>query len=148
MNKRQKKRNIPLSSVKVVDLGRVGAGPICTMILADMGAQVIKIEEPGTGDSTRWSFPQKDDIGGLFPYWNRNKKSITLNLNTEKGKKILLSLVRWGDVLVENFRPGFMKRIGFDYPSVHKVNPRMVMVSISGFGQTGPYKHKAGLDTV
>ena len=130
----------PLSDVKVVDLTRVLAGPVCTMILGDMGAEVVKIDQP---------LPK----GRLLPPgppnpYNRNKKSITLNLRADKAKGILERLIRWGDVLVENYRPGVMKEMGFDYDAVHKINPSMVMTSISGYGQTGPYARRPAFDSV
>lgn len=133
-----------LSGVKIVDLTRAIAGPICTMILADMGAEVIKVVEPGKEDENQEN----------PPWWNalrlfdRNKKSITLNLRSDKGKDILRRLIKWGDVLVENYRPGIMQRMGFGYPVVREINPRTVMTSISGYGQTGPYANRAGLDGV
>ncbi len=129
-----------LNGVKVVDLTRALAGPVCTMILADMGADVVKIDEPVGGG--RPAPPERPN-----PY-NRNKKSITLNLRTDKAKDILRRLIQWGDVLVENYRPGIMKQMGFDYPVVHELNPRMVMTSISGYGQTGPYAHRPAFDSV
>ena len=137
-----------LNGIKVVDLTRYAAGPTCTMILADMGAETIKVEEPGMGDAMRTNPPIVDDIGGSFPYFNRNKKSITLNLRKDKGKDMLRRLIQWGDVLVENYRPGFMQRVGFDYPAVREINPRIIMVSISAYGQTGPYARRPGFDTV
>ncbi len=138
----------PLTGIKVVDLTRYLAGPVCTRILGDMGAEIIKIEDPREGDHARTSPPAVSDIGGYFPAQNRNKKGITLNLLTDKGKDIFRRFIVWGDVLAENFRPGFMKRIGFDYPAVQKINPRMVMVSLSAFGQTGPKAQRAGFDMV
>ncbi len=138
----------PLRGIKVVDLSRYGSGPICTMILADMGAECIKVEETGIGDPARRSPPLRDDISGYFPYYNRNKKSVTLNLRAEKGKEILHRFIHWGDVLVENYPPGVMKRLGFNYETVHKINPRMIMFSASAFGQTGPYAHRAGFDHI
>ncbi|MEJ2739633.1 MAG: CaiB/BaiF CoA-transferase family protein [Dehalococcoidia bacterium] len=130
----------PLSDIKVVDLTRALAGPVCTMILGDMGAEVIKIDQPS--DSGRISPP-----GQPNPY-NRNKKSITLNMRADKARGIFNRLVQWGDVLVENYRPGVMKQIGFDYDVVHKINPGMVMTSISGYGQNGPYANRAAFDSV
>jgi CoA:oxalate CoA-transferase len=136
--------NLPLSGVKVVDLTRAIAGPICTSMLADMGAEVIRIESPDR-DKDLANQPSADLAMKLF---QRNKKSITLNFRSEKGKYILHRLIEWGDVLVENFKPGVMKEMGFDYPAVKKINPRMVMVSNSGYGQAGPYAGRAGLDGV
>jgi CoA:oxalate CoA-transferase len=125
-----------LKGVKVVDLGRPIAGAMCSMILADMGAETITVERP------------RKDIPGLVSYMSRSKKSVTLNLQTPKGKEILRRLIKWGDVLIENNRPGVMQRLGFDYPSVKAINPRIIMTSISGYGQTGPYAHRGGFDTV
>jgi formyl-CoA transferase len=133
-------RSGPLSDIKVVDLTRALAGPVCTMILGDMGAEVIKIDQPSS--SGRISPPDQPN-----PY-NRNKKSITLNMRAEKARGIFNRLVQWGDVLVENYRPGVMKQIGFDYDVVHKINPGMVMTSISGYGQNGPYANRAAFDSV
>ncbi len=138
----------PLTGVKVVDLSRYAAGPSCTRMLGDMGADVIKVEDPGRGDPGRTSPPAKDDMGGYFPVQNRNKRSVTLNLRKDKGKDVLSRFIQWADVLAENFTPGFMQRIGFDYPAVKKINPRIIMVSLSGFGQTGPYAQRAGFDRV
>lgn len=126
----------PLKGVKVVDLGRPIAGAICSMILADMGAETITVERP------------RKDIPGLISYMSRSKKSVTLNLQTNKGKEILRQLIKWGDVLIENNRPGVMDRLGFGYPSIKAINPRIIMTSISGYGQSGPYAHRGGFDTV
>ncbi len=130
----------PLSDIKVVDLTRVLAGPVCTMILGDMGAEVVKIDQPLPKDRLLPPGPPN-------PY-NRNKKSITLNLRADEAKGVLERLIRWGDVLVENYRPGVMKQMGFDYDAVHKVNPGIVMTSISGYGQTGPYASRPAFDSV
>lgn len=134
-----------LSEIKVVDLSRALAGPICTMILADMGAEIIKVEAPPMGNEGGADQPS---VSAEPQPFNRNKKSVTLNLQTGKAKEILHRLIQWGDVLVENYRPGFMKRIGFDYPAVRKINPRMIMTSISGYGQTGPYAQRAAFEPV
>ncbi|MEK7777717.1 MAG: CoA transferase [Chloroflexota bacterium] len=136
----------PLAGIKVVDLTRYQAGPTCTMILGDMGAEVIKIEEPG-GDDGR----ENSVVGGFslfFAAYNRNKKSVTLNLRTEKGKELLRRFIRWGDVLAENFRPGVMARLGFAYEDVCQINPGIIMMSNSGFGQTGPYAQRAAFNPV
>ncbi len=138
----------PLGRVKIIDLTRAIAGPSCTMLLADMGAEVIKVEEPGRGDFSRYFAPIDGDIGEGFAVINRNKKSITLNLLNDKGKEILRKLLQQADVLTENYRPGFMQDIGFDYPAVREINPRIIMVSISAFGQTGPYAQRPGDDPV
>ena len=130
----------PLSDIKIVDLTRALAGPVCTMILGDMGAEVIRIDQPSA--SGRILPPCQPN-----PY-NRNKKSVTLNMRAEKAKGIFNRLIQWGDVLVENYRPSVMKQMGFNYDAVHKINPGMVMTSISGYGQTGPYANRAAFDSV
>jgi crotonobetainyl-CoA:carnitine CoA-transferase CaiB-like acyl-CoA transferase len=146
MSESQRKDSFgPLSGVKVVDLTHALAGPTCTMILADMGAETIRVEEPPKGDGRHRDSPIVSDIPQP---WVRNKKSVTLNLRTDKAKEILRRLIQWGDVLVEDYRPGFMKGIGFDYPAVRELNPRMIMTSISGYGQTGPYAQRTAYDAV
>ncbi|MEJ2744120.1 MAG: CaiB/BaiF CoA-transferase family protein [bacterium] len=137
----------PLEGIKVLDMTRVLAGPYCTMILADMGADVIKVEQPGKGDDTRqFGPPFQDGESAYFLSINRNKKSITLNLKSAKGKEILTRLIQRSDVLVENFRPGTLKKLGFDYEAASKINPRLIYASVSGFGQTGPWSAKPGYD--
>jgi crotonobetainyl-CoA:carnitine CoA-transferase CaiB-like acyl-CoA transferase len=138
----------PLSGVRVLDLTRVLAGPFCSMILGDMGAEVIKIEEPGKGDDTR-SWPPF--VGGEATYFmsvNRNKQSLTLNLKADQGRAILQKLVRKSDVVLENFRAGTMERLGLGYKTLAKLNPRLVYCSISGFGESGPEASRAGYDLV
>jgi crotonobetainyl-CoA:carnitine CoA-transferase CaiB-like acyl-CoA transferase len=139
----------PLDDVFVVDLSRILSGPVCTMVLADMGAEVVKIEPPPTGDDSRqWGPPF---IGGISTYFlsvNRNKKSLGLNLKTEEGRRVLWKLIERADVFIENFRPGVMARLGFGYEAVSKANPRTVYCSISGFGQTGPYRDRPGYDVI
>ena len=136
--------SMALSGVKVLDLSRALAGPVCSSLLGDMGAEVIRVESPDR-DKDLANKPQADLAIKVF---HRNKKSITLNMRSEKGKDILRRLVQWADVLLENFKPGVMQKMGFDYPEAKKINPRIVMVSISGYGQTGPYSGRAGLDWV
>lgn len=134
-----------LSGVKVLDLTHFIAGPYCTKLLADYGAEVIKVERPGIGDSTRRMGPFFGDDphpekSGRFLYLNTNKKGITLNLKTKAGVGILKKLAADADILVENFSPGVMQRLGLDYEELKKINPRLTVTSISNFGQTGPYR--------
>ena len=139
----------PLNGIRVLDLTRVLAGPYCTMLLGDMGAEVIKVEEPGKGDDTRAFGPPF--VGGEAAYYlsvNRNKKSLTLNLKAPEARGILRRLIRWADVLVENFRPGTMERMGLGYATVKAWNPRLVYCSISGFGESGPDAGRAGYDLI
>ncbi len=136
-----------LSDIRVVDLSRVLAGPYCTMLLADYGAEVIKVEQPGQGDGTRqWGPPWLDGESAYFLSINRNKKSITLNLKSDEGKAILKRLSQGADVLIENFRPDTMTRMGLDYGTLRQDNPGLIYCSISGYGQTGPYRHRPGYD--
>jgi crotonobetainyl-CoA:carnitine CoA-transferase CaiB-like acyl-CoA transferase len=134
-----------LSDVKILDLTHYIAGPYCTKLLADHGADVVKVEKPGQGDGARRVGPFLSDDpdpekSGLFLYLNTNKKSITLNLKADTGVKVFKELVREADILVESFRPGVMARLGLDYETLEKMNPRLVMTSISNFGQSGPYR--------
>ncbi|UCC60962.1 MAG: CoA transferase [Dehalococcoidia bacterium] len=136
--------DLALSDIKVIDLTWHIAGPYCTKLLADYGAEVIKVEKPGVGDPARRVGPfYKDDPhpekSGLFLHLNTNKKGITLNLKTATGKKIIQELVKDADILIENFRPRVMPDLGLDYQSLEQLNPSLLMVSISSFGQTGPY---------
>lgn len=135
-----------LDGVVVLDLSRVLAGPYCSMILSDMGAEVIKLEVPGTGDDTRGFPPFKDGKSGYFMNMNRNKKGITLNL--KKGKDVFLELVKKADILIENYRPGTMEKLGIGYEELKKVNPKLVYGCISGFGHYGPYSKRPGYDIV
>ena len=134
---------LPLSHIKVVDLCRARTGPTCIRQLSEMGAQVIKVEAPDEVD---------DDVGGRhgfdFQNLHPNKRSITINLKTDQGREVLLRMVRDADVFAENFRPGVKHRLGIDYETLSKINPRLVYVSISGFGQEGPYSDRAGLDQI
>lgn len=141
--------DIMLEGIKILDLSRALAGPYCTMLLGDMGADVIKIERPGKGDDSRaWGPPFIEGESAYFLSINRNKKSITLNLKSEKGKEILFKLIKISDVLIETNRPGVMEKLGLSFEEVKKVNPKIVYCSISGFGQTGPYKLRPGFDQV
>ncbi|MFH0850066.1 MAG: CoA transferase, partial [Candidatus Bathyarchaeota archaeon] len=134
--------------VRVLDMSRVLAGPFCGMLLADIGADVIKLEVPGTGDDSREFPPFKDGLSLYYVNLNRGKRSITLNLKTLEGKRLFKELVRRCDVLIENFRPGTMERLGLSYDELKMVNPRLVYAAISGFGQTGPYRDRPGYDII
>jgi crotonobetainyl-CoA:carnitine CoA-transferase CaiB-like acyl-CoA transferase len=139
----------PLAGLTIVDLTRVLSGPYCTMLLADMGARVIKIEHPGRGDDTRaWGPPFVGAESAYFLSINRNKESVTLDFKTGEGRTILDQLIGRADVLVENFRPGAMARLGLDYASLAQQHDRLVVCSISGFGQDGPRRDQAGYDAV
>ncbi len=140
--------NGPLAGIRILDLSRVLAGPYATMVLNDLGAEVIKVEQPGRGDIARGNGPFIDGQSSYFMSINRGKRSITLDLSRPEGKDILLELVRKSDVLVENFVPGTMKRLGLDYEAVREHNPGLVYASCSGFGQTGPYAGKPAFDVV
>jgi crotonobetainyl-CoA:carnitine CoA-transferase CaiB-like acyl-CoA transferase len=139
----------PLHGITVLDLTRVLSGPYCTMMLADMGARVIKVEQPGKGDDTRaWGPPFLDGESAYFLSINRNKESITIDFKKPEGRALLERLLHKADVLVENFRPGTLARMGFDYPALAPKFPRLVYCSISGFGQTGPRWKEPGYDAV
>ena len=139
----------PLEDIKVIDLTRVLAGPYCTMMLGDMGAEILKIEPPRTGDDSRsYGPPFIKGESSYFLSLNRNKKSIVIDLKSSDGREILRKLVEKADVLVENFRPGVMKKLKLDYPSLMKYNPRLIYCSITGFGQDGPYSQRPGYDIV
>ncbi len=141
-------RPLPLVGVRVLDVSQVMAGPYACMLLADMGADVVKVEPPGVGDQTRGAMGFKlkgnDSMGYLN--MNRNKRSITLNLKTEAGRQVLFRMVRDADILVENYRPGVVKRLGIDYETLSAINPKLVYASISGFGQSGPWANRPGFD--
>jgi len=139
----------PLDDLVVVDLTRALAGPYCTMMLADLGARVVKVETPDGGDDTRgWGPPFYNGESAYFLSINRNKQSLALNLKDRRGRDLLLRLARRADVLVENFRPGTMDRLGLGYATVREIAPRVVYCSISGFGQTGPYRERAAYDLI
>jgi crotonobetainyl-CoA:carnitine CoA-transferase CaiB-like acyl-CoA transferase len=142
--------NLPLSKIKVLDVSQIMAGPFCCMLLGDMGADVIKVETPGAGDQTRRSmgFRLKGDDSGGFLALNRNKRSVEIDLKNPVGLEAFHELVRGADVLVENNRPGVAARLGIDYAVLRKINPRLVYASISGFGQTGPWSRRPGLDLI
>ena len=138
-----------LEGIRVLDLTRALAGPFCTLMLGDHGADVIKIEIPGTGDDTRrWGPPFIGEESAYFLSINRNKRSLTLNFKEEKARKIFLDLAKDADVVVENFTPGVMNRFGLGYDAVKAINPGIVFCSISGFGQTGPYSDRPAYDQI
>ena len=138
----------PLDGLRVIDLTRVLAGPFSTMLLADMGADVIKVENPKGGDDSRAFGPFKDGLSAYYVSLNRSKRSITLNLKEERAREILKKLVEKADILVENYKPGTMKKLGLDYDALKAVNPRLIYAASSGFGQTGPYSSKAAYDLI
>ena len=138
--------NLPLENIKVLDLTRVLAGPFCTMILSDLGAEVVKLEMPVTGDDARGFGPFKNGKSLYFVSINRNKKSISLNLKSEKGKQIFKQLLPQFDVLVENFRPGTMERLGLGYEILKEIHPGLVYAASSGFGHSGPYSERPSYD--
>ena len=139
----------PLEGIRILDLTRVLSGPYCTMLLGDLGAEVIKVERPGEGDDTRsFAPPFQGDQAAYFLSINRNKKSITLDMKSEQGKEILWRLLDLSDVLVENFRPGAMERLGFGYEAVTNRRPAIIYCSISGFGDSGPQKDRPGYDVI
>jgi formyl-CoA transferase len=139
-----------LDGVRVIDLSRVLAGPYCTMVLGDLGADVIKVEVPGRGDDTRhWGPPFAE--GGESAYFlctNRNKRSLTLNLKSERGLKVLRDLIGKGDVLVENFKVGTLERWGLTYEELQRLRPGLIYCTITGYGYTGPYRHRPGYDFI
>jgi len=139
----------PLSGLTILDLSRVLSGPYCTMLAADMGARVIKIEHPVQGDDTRaWGPPFIASESAYFLSINRNKESVAIDFKTARGRELLDALIAKADVIVENFRPGTLERMGLGYADLSKRDPRLIYVSISGFGQTGPRRTEAGYDAV
>jgi crotonobetainyl-CoA:carnitine CoA-transferase CaiB-like acyl-CoA transferase len=139
----------PLHGIRIVDMTRVLSGPYCTMQLADMGAEVIKIEHPDKGDDTRaFAPPFQGDQAAYFLSVNRNKKSIALDMKTKEAKEVLWKLIECSDVIVENFKPGAMDRLGFSYAEVKKRRPGMIYASISGFGDTGIWADRPGYDVI
>jgi alpha-methylacyl-CoA racemase len=138
--------NLPLSGVRVLDLSRLLPGPFCSMLLAELGAEVIKIEDPNGGDYLRWFPPLTGHSGAQFISINRGKKSVALSLKPVEGKEILHKLISSADVVLESFRPGVMQRLGFGLDDLVKRHPRLVCCAISGYGQDGPMKDRAGHD--
>jgi crotonobetainyl-CoA:carnitine CoA-transferase CaiB-like acyl-CoA transferase len=144
-----KKMSGPLEGLKVIDLSHIMAGPACSMLLADMGADVIKVEKiPGGEDARRMVPPTVGDESAAFLIMNRNKRGIALNLKTEAGRDTLSRLLKDADVLIENYRRGMMEKMGFGYDALHALNPKLIYCSISGFGRTGPYADRGGFDLV
>jgi len=141
--------NSALSDILILDLSRILAGPYATMVLGDLGARVIKIEQPGTGDDTRrWGPPFTDNgESAYFFSANRNKESISLDLKTAAGRQILLDLVTKADVLIENFKVGTLDRLGVGFSLLHEINPGLIYCALTGYGQTGPYRDRPGYDT-
>jgi CoA:oxalate CoA-transferase len=137
-----------LTGIRVIDLTRILAGPFCTMLLADMGAEVIKIESPIGGDAIRTQGVIKNGMSWYFAQFNRNKKSVTLDLYTDEGKAKLSALLESADVLVENFRPGVLAKMGFDQARLKQLNPKLIVGSVNGYGSTGPYVDRPSFDFI
>ena len=137
---------MPLTGLRVLDLSRLLPGPYSTLLLADLGADVIKVEDPQGGDYIRWTPPMHGEYSSMYWGLNRNKRSIRINLKHEAGRDALLRLAEGADVVVESFRPGVMDRLGIGWETLHARNPALVLCSISGYGQTGPYVDRAGHD--
>ena len=140
--------NGPLKGIRVLDLSRYISGPYCSMLLGDLGADVIKVEKPGFGEDSRTMGPFVNDVSLYYTQYNKNKKSLTLNMRSDEGKKILRDLIKESDVLVENFRPGTLEKMGLSKDVLDKLNPDLVVTSISGFGQDGPYCNRVAFDCI
>ncbi|KRE16679.1 CoA-transferase [Bosea sp. Root483D1] len=142
-------RSGPLSDIRVIEMGQLLAGPFCGQLMADFGAEVIKIEQPGIGDPMReWGREKPQGVSLWWPVVARNKKSIELNARGAEGQQIVRDLVARSDILIENFRPGTMEKWGLGYEELAKINPRLIMIRVSGYGQTGPYAGKAGYGSI
>ena len=139
---------LPLSGIRVIDLTRVLSGPFCSMLLADLGADVVKVETPGEGDTIRHQGATRDGLSWYFANYNRNKRSITLNLRSDEGRDILARLIATGDVLIDNYRPGVLAAMEFTDERLDELNPRLVRGSITGFGNTGPYRDRPSFDFI
>ena len=139
---------LPLDGIKVVDLTRILSGPFCTMMLGDMGADVVKIEDPKQGDPIRQQGTIVNDLSWYFASFNRNKRSLTLDLRSADGQHLLRQLLARADVLVENFKPGVLDKMGLDAATLHTLNPRLIVASINGYGSSGPYKERPAFDFV
>src|SRR5216110_2225457 len=143
--------SLPLEGIRVLDLSRLLPGGFCSLLLADFGAEVLKVEDTGMGDYVRWSPPYYEGAdesakSALFLALNRNKRSIRIDLKTEHGRDVLLRLARDADILLESFRPGVLDRLGVGYERLREVNPRLVYCAITGYGQDGPYRDRSGHD--
>lgn len=142
-------KNGPLSDLRVIEMGTLLAGPFCGQLLGDMGAEIIKIEPPGQGDPLRvWGRQKAGEPSLWWPVVGRNKKAITLDMRQDEGQNVLKELVAKADFLLENFRPGTMEKWGCGYAELAKINPRLIMIRVSGYGQTGPYSHQAGFGAI
>jgi formyl-CoA transferase len=142
-------KNGPLSDLRVIEMGTLLAGPFCGQLLGDMGAEVVKIEPPGQGDPLRvWGRQKAGEPSLWWPVVARNKKAITLDMRQAEGQKILKELVKNADFLLENFRPGTMEKWGCGWDELQKINPRLIMIRVSGYGQSGPYAHRAGFGAI
>jgi crotonobetainyl-CoA:carnitine CoA-transferase CaiB-like acyl-CoA transferase len=139
---------VPLSGIRVIDLTRILAGPFCTQLLADLGAEVIKVEPPGRGDPVRGQGAIRDGLSWYYAQFNRNKKSLTLDLYGDAGRTVLADLIRGADVLVENYRPGVLAKMGFDAARLEQLNPALILGSINGYGSTGPYVDRPAFDFI
>jgi crotonobetainyl-CoA:carnitine CoA-transferase CaiB-like acyl-CoA transferase len=138
----------PLAGIRILDLTKVLAGPLCTQYLADLGAEVIKVEPCQIGDDTRRWPPFRDQTGAIFLSVNRNKRSLAVDLKTAEGQAIVHKLAAKADVVIESYGTGVADRLGIDYPTLHALNPRLIYCSISGFGRTGPLSHALGYDVI
>ena len=144
-----KERSLPLSDVRILDLSVIMAGPYCTLILGDLGAEIIKIERPGEGEGARGVPPYFfEGESAYFIAMNRNKKSMTLDLKSKKGKEIFYELAKKSDVVIDNFRPGVVKKLGVDFDTLKEMNPRIICCSVSGYGQTGPFNDRPAFDLI
>lgn len=139
---------LPLEGIRVLDVSQIMAGPHCTMILGDLGAEIIKVEKKAGGDDSRQLGPSSTGNRQAFSKLTATKKSIALDLKSEEGKQIFYKLAKTSDIIVENYRPGVTKSLKIDYDTIKEINPGIVYCSISGYGQTGPYAHKGGFDLV
>jgi crotonobetainyl-CoA:carnitine CoA-transferase CaiB-like acyl-CoA transferase len=137
---------MPLTGLRVLDLSRLLPGPFCSMLLADLGADVVKVEDPQGGDYVRWSPPLHGEYSAMYHTLNRSKRSIILNLKSDVGREAFLKLAEGADVVLESFRPGVVDRLGVGYAALSAVNPGIILCSISGYGQDGPYRDRAGHD--